>query len=198
MRTCVGCGRQDESDRMIRLVLGDDGSVAVDLAARSFGRGAWAHPRPECLVGAARGGAAKSFKSQVRFDGAALCAAVRQAADRRVESLLGYVRGAGKLSAGTEAAREAFESSQASLVVIAEDARAAADAGFVAKAAAAGKVVTWGTKQSIGDAVGRVETAVLAIRDRGFSEAIAQAIALSKMPDPGSPKTDEPAQAEVR
>ena len=38
MRTCVGCRKEDESESMIRLVLGDDGQVAVDLAGRAFGR----------------------------------------------------------------------------------------------------------------------------------------------------------------
>src|SRR5204863_247005 len=84
---------------MIRLVLDESGGLAVDLAGRAFGRGAWAHPRSDCLLRAARGGAQRGLKANVRIEGAALLSAVRSAADRRVEALLASARGAGKVVA---------------------------------------------------------------------------------------------------
>ena len=56
MRTCVGCLKEDESAAMIRLVLGEDGGLGVDLSGRAFGRGAWVHPSVDCLERGTRGG----------------------------------------------------------------------------------------------------------------------------------------------
>jgi hypothetical protein len=183
---------------MIRLVLGDDGKIAVDLAGRAFGRGAWVHPRVDCLSRTVRG-AARSFKAPVKMGAPELVAAVRGAADRRVESLVASARGAGRVAAGSEAARAAFGNGKAALVLVAMDGRAAAQTSFVATAAASGKVVLWGTKERIGRATGRAETAVVAILDRGLAQAITQAAALSALPEPDSRRegTDE-ALVEIR
>jgi len=163
---------------MIRLVLGDGGMLAVDLAGRTFGRGAWAHPRTDCLVRACRGGAAKSFKTAISTDAATLVTAVRAAADRRVEALLSSARGAGRIAPGSDVARAAFEQGSAKLVLVAADGRATAHLGFVGVAASRGMAILWGTKDRIGRAIGRPGTAVVAILDDGLSEAIARAIAI--------------------
>lgn len=184
MRTCMGCRKEDSPEALIRLVLGEGGELLVDLAGRAFGRGGWVHARPACLVHAARGGAAKSFKAEVSSDVRALFAAVRAAADHRVEALLGAARGAQKVAAGTDAADGAFGRGEARLCLLAEDARASAQAGFLARAGASGKVSVWGTKERVGRALGRPETAVVAILDEGLAEAIARAIALSSLPEP--------------
>ncbi|MDR2567328.1 MAG: YlxR family protein [Bifidobacteriaceae bacterium] len=52
MRTCVGCRERDLGSNLIRLVL--DASVSpallvVDLRNGSPGRGAWLHPRRQCV-----------------------------------------------------------------------------------------------------------------------------------------------------
>jgi predicted RNA-binding protein YlxR (DUF448 family) len=169
---------------MIRLVLVDDGQVAVDLAGRAFGRGAWVHPSVECLTLAPRGGLQKSFKSNVPVDAGALVVAVKAAADRRVESLLASARGAGKLECGSDVAKSAMEAGKSRVLLVAEDARATAEAPWVLAAGAAGKAVFWGTKERMGKAVGRADTALVAVCDGGFSEAITRAVALSALPAP--------------
>lgn len=184
MRTCVGCRNEDESEAMIRLVLGDEGAIVVDLAGRSFGRGAWVHPRTECLAQAARGGLARSFKTKVTASPAGLLSEVRQAADRKVEALLSAARGAGRLAPGSDVARAECEAGRAKLLVVATDARAAADQGFVGVAGSRGMAMVWGTKERIGRAVARPETAVVAVTDDGLARAMAQAIALSVVRDP--------------
>jgi predicted RNA-binding protein YlxR (DUF448 family) len=184
VRTCVGCRKEDESEAMIRLVLGDGGALGVDLAGRTFGRGAWVHARTDCLSRATRGGAAKSFKAAVSTDAAGLVAAVRAAADRRVEALLTSARGAGRVAPGSDVARAEFEQGRAKLLVVAADGRASVRQSFVGAAAARGMAIRWGTKERIGRAVARPDTAVVAISDDGFARAIARAVALSVMPDP--------------
>jgi ribosomal protein L7Ae-like RNA K-turn-binding protein len=171
---------------MIRLVLDESGGLVVDLAGRAFGRGAWAHPRSDCLLRVARGGAQRGLKANVRIEGAALLSAVRSAADRRVEALLASARGAGKIAAGSDAAHEAFERAEAELVIVARDARAAASEGWVTAAAGSGKAVFWGDKHVMGRAVARSDTAVLAVTDHGLSRAIAHAIALSSLHEPAN------------
>jgi predicted RNA-binding protein YlxR (DUF448 family) len=184
---------------MIRLVLGDDDTLAVDLAGRSFGRGAWVHPRVDCLVRAARGGASKAFKRPLTLDPGVLISEVRRAADRRVEALLSSARGAGRTRAGSEVARAAYESGEANLILVALDGRATVQAGFVAEAGAAGRAVAWGTKEQLGRAVGRQDTAVVAINDVGFAQAITVAVALSSLPEPDARNDGaEQALVEVR
>jgi predicted RNA-binding protein YlxR (DUF448 family)/ribosomal protein L7Ae-like RNA K-turn-binding protein len=169
---------------MIRLVLGDDGSLAVDLAGRSFGRGAWVHPRPDCLSLAPKGGLQKSFKSKVSISEADMFDSVRSAGGRRVDALLGSARGAGKLACGSDVAEAAFKDGKGKLLIVAEDARATAQAPWVLAAGGAGRAIFWGTKERLGRAVGRPDTALVAVCDGGFAEAVARAVALSTLPGP--------------
>jgi predicted RNA-binding protein YlxR (DUF448 family)/ribosomal protein L30E len=198
LRTGVGCLKEDESDAMIRLVLGDDGGLVVDLVGRAFGRGAWAHARVDCLERAARSGAARSFKAKVTADPARLVADVAAAADRRVEGLVAAARASGNAAAGTDVAREAFDAGKAELVVVATDGRAAAGESYVARAASGGKAIAWGTKERLGRAVGRPETAVVAILDRGLSAAIVRASSLCSLGPLGVRPQGTEAVVEVR
>jgi uncharacterized protein len=186
VRTCVGCQKQDEADAMIRLVLDEQGGLAVDLVGRAFGRGAWAHPRSECLTRSARGGVQRALRANVQIDARAVIASVRNAADRRVEALLSSARGAGRLAAGSDAAREAWQQQSAEIVVVARDARAAATEAWVTAAAGSGKAVVWGDKQSLGRAISRPDTAVVAVTEKGLARAIAGAVALGSLRDPAS------------
>lgn len=53
VRTCIACKRTDGPHQMLRLVrsIGVNGvaSVAIDWRSRLAGRGAWLHPRQDCL-----------------------------------------------------------------------------------------------------------------------------------------------------
>ena len=183
---------------MIRLVLGDDGGLGVDLRGRAFGRGAWVHPRVDCLARAASGGAVRSFRRRVATDVPTLFQCVRVAADRRVEALVASARRAGHAAAGSDVAEAAVREGRAAILLVAIDARATAQTAFVSQALAAGKAVAWGTKEQLGRATGRPDTAVVAILDRGLSDAIVRAAALSQIPDPGAGQGDNQAVVEVR
>jgi predicted RNA-binding protein YlxR (DUF448 family) len=183
---------------MIRLVLGEDGALAVDLAGRAFGRGAWVHPRAECIRRAAQGGVDRSFKGRVDVDPATVLELVRAAANRRVEALIASARRSGNAAPGSDVAREAAEQGRAELLVVAADARASAQAAFVARIAAAGKVIIWGNKETLGRATGRPDTAVVAISDRGLSDAIVRSAALSSISGPDAQRGEGQAVVEVR
>jgi predicted RNA-binding protein YlxR (DUF448 family) len=49
VRTCIGCRRRDQADRLLRVVA-DQTSVAVDPRRRAPGRGAHVHPDPACVA----------------------------------------------------------------------------------------------------------------------------------------------------
>jgi predicted RNA-binding protein YlxR (DUF448 family) len=48
VRTCIGCRTREEKARLLRLVA-RGAVVVVDLRQIQPGRGAYLHPRPECL-----------------------------------------------------------------------------------------------------------------------------------------------------
>ncbi|MGI8720861.1 MAG: YlxR family protein [Geodermatophilaceae bacterium] len=65
VRMCVGC-RQRSSISELSRVVAVDGQFVPDPRRRYAGRGAWMHPRPECLAQAERRGA---FRRALRVTG---------------------------------------------------------------------------------------------------------------------------------
>src|SRR5690606_18944881 len=57
-RTCVGCRRTDSWSDLLRVTAREDDSgvirVVPDVRRRLGGRGAWLHPRPDCVEQAVR------------------------------------------------------------------------------------------------------------------------------------------------
>jgi predicted RNA-binding protein YlxR (DUF448 family)/ribosomal protein L30E len=196
VRTCIGCRGAGERDELLRVVAADAGEVVVDLAATSFGRGAWVHPRPECIVNAASRGLSKAFGGHVRTSAPELFAAVRAAADRRVAGLLAAARASGNVALGSDAVKEALQRGRARRVVVAGDGRASVAS---LPPSVAGMTTIWGTKEILGAATGRGATAVVAILDEGLSAAIARAVALTSLePAPTRAAGRSTAHLEVR
>lgn len=193
-RTCVGCGavvRAARDGELVRLVLGPDGDVVVDLAGRSFGRGAWVHPARQCVEGAARRGLARSFKQQVKVSVEVLSERLELAVDRRVTGLLGAAVAARKVAAGHDMVAEAVGQGQACLVLLARDARAAATASWLEPLGQQGLLQRWGDKQTLGAALSRSDTAVIAVLDDGLASALSSALNVARqLASNESPSTD--------
>ncbi|MGI3780487.1 MAG: YlxR family protein, partial [Janthinobacterium lividum] len=49
VRTCLGCRRRDDQDRLLRVVAVES-TVVVDPRRRALGRGAYVHPDPRCVL----------------------------------------------------------------------------------------------------------------------------------------------------
>jgi uncharacterized protein len=179
VRSCAGCGQSAEAAELIRVVLGPEGEIAVDLAGGSFGRGAWLHPRPACIGRAAPRGLCRAFRCDVRIEPEALVGQIASAAEHRIVSLIGLSLRAGRLAVGGAAVEQALDSAQVKLLLLAGDARAAAELPRVARAAAAGQALVWGNKEQLGAAVRRSEVGVLGILDDGFAKAVSRAIGLA-------------------
>lgn len=174
-RTCVGCGRTDAPENMVRLVVSPGGEVAVDLAEGRFGRGAHLHASPRCLAGAARG-LSRSFRRPVAATPGALAAAIVAAAERRVRGLLASAVRSRRVVVGADMAGTAFDTGKAKLVVVARDAAAGASTGPVLRAIASGAAVAWGTKGELGALVGKSEVAVLGIASEPLAAALRSAV----------------------
>ncbi|MBA3368876.1 MAG: YlxR family protein [Geodermatophilaceae bacterium] len=65
VRTCVGCRQRSSISELLRVVA-VSGQVVPDPQRRYAGRGAWMHPRPECLARAERRGV---FRRALRVTG---------------------------------------------------------------------------------------------------------------------------------
>ncbi|RRR40507.1 YlxR family protein [Mycolicibacter terrae] len=86
MRTCVGCRKRELAAELLRLVAvsgnGND-AVAVDRAGNQPGRGAWLHPRPQCLQAAIR---RRAFAHALRVSGSPDVSGVEEYFDRQIGS----------------------------------------------------------------------------------------------------------------
>lgn len=188
-RTCVGCRSVAEPAELVRLVVGPEGEVVVDLAGGSFGRGAWVHPRPECLQKAVPAGLSRAFRTPIRLSQAEFRDRFRVAAERRVRGLIVAARRARKLEAGATVVEQAVIERQAELVLVATDARASAEFSWLEPLVASGRALAFGTKAAFGSWLGRSETALLAITDAGIAREAKQAILLTMLGGPHAPTT---------
>lgn len=76
VRTCIGCRIRDEKHRLIRIVACDR-SVVVDIGQTQPGRGAYLHPKPECLERALkRRSLGRALRSEI--DGQQAAVTIRQ------------------------------------------------------------------------------------------------------------------------
>ena len=166
----------------MRIVLGPEGEAVPDLKGTSFGRGAWIHPTIGCIEKAAPRGLSRSFRCRVRTGAEELRNAVALAADARATALIACAGRAGEIAPGSDAVREALADGRARLVIVAVDARAAAQTPWVQRAVAEGRALAWGTKALIGEAVGRRDTGVVAILEAGLARALEQTISMSQIP----------------
>jgi uncharacterized protein len=177
-RTCAACRNEAGSIELIRWVRADDGRVYPDLGGSSHGRGAWIHPQKKCLSRLQKSLAA-SFKAQVTTSTEEGLELLGQAALHRASQLLGAAKRQNLLIFGADAVQEAYRRGEASHIVLASDAQAARKAGYLTDAVTRGRVVVWGTKSALGQAFGRGEVGILAVRDEGLATRLFGAIAMA-------------------
>ena len=155
----------------MRLVLGPEGEVAVDLGGGSFGRGAHVHAQTDCIAKACKGGIARSFKTKVKISAAELAEQLVAACDRRMTGLLVAARRLNALAIGADAACKALDDG-ALAVLVASDAGNVAKKMSISHAVAEGRAVCWGNKSGLGALLGRDEVAVCAVRDARIAKEL--------------------------
>jgi uncharacterized protein len=178
-RTCVGCGHEDEPESFLRFTIGPDAEIVADLQSRLGGRGAWAHPRIDCLTKACQRGFSKSFKAATATTLMQLGEQLLASSQRRLDGLL--LAGAKRrcVIAGREAVKEV--AAQAALVLLAEDAKSVAKDSTVMAIGQQGKVVIWGTKDHYGQLFGKTEVGVLALLEQGIAEAVEKTVSIARL-----------------
>ena len=188
LRTCAGCREVGDPGALVRAVLGPSGEAVPDLSGSGFGRGAWVHPRPACLAKALPRGFSKSMKGAVHTSVADFANALVAQAERRAYSLIGAAFRARKAAAGSTAVRDAFTAGLVKLVLVAGDARAAAETPWVEALVKGGKARAFGSKELLGRVIGRPETGVIAILDEGISIALLHTLAVAELGSVGAPQ----------
>ncbi len=182
----------------MRLVLGPDGDVVPDVAGGAFGRGAWVHPRPECLASSVPRGLERALRGKVTAGAAQVTALLRQAGARRLLGLVSAARRARKAAVGSTAVKEALQGGRAKLVIVAVDARSAADTPGLEQAVRAGMALAFGNKAELGNALGQAEVGVVAITDDGLAQAIGRAHALTVLAEPRAARESGNLSTEAR
>jgi predicted RNA-binding protein YlxR (DUF448 family) len=190
LRTCAGCREVGDPSLqpLVRVVLGPEGQAVPDLSGSGFGRGAWVHPREACLAKALPRGFSKSMKNTVTTSVAEFASALRAQAERRAYSLIGSAFRARKAAAGSTAVRDAFTAGQVKLVLVATDARAAAETPWVDALVKSGKARAFGSKELLGRVIGRPDTGVIAILDDGITTALVHTLDVAELRPVSAPQ----------
>jgi len=126
-RTCVLTRRKDSRDRLIRLALGPDGTVAPDVRARAPGRGAWIGVGRSELdaanaKGKLKGALARAFKTNDVAVPADLGERIEQALRQNALDRLGLEARGGTLINGADRVETAARGGKVRLLIHAADA----------------------------------------------------------------------------
>jgi ribosomal protein L7Ae-like RNA K-turn-binding protein len=125
----------------------------------------------------------RSLRDPVEISIDEVYAQVAQAGWRRAEALCRAARRAGHLAIGADAGANAWLGGKVALVVLAEDARAAANLHWVHDAQRDGRIVVGPPKAVLGCWCGQDTVAVVAITNSGMAIALARAMAIARLPD---------------
>ena len=177
-RMCAGCGRRTSPDELVRLVVGPCAPfVAVDLTRRLDGRGVSVHPRRACIRSASlRGGLARVLRGVALVEPESIEAMLVQQLERRILGLLRSAQRTRRVALGADAVRASLHAGRGELLLRAEDSRGRGDELLREATARGCATATWGTKNKLGDAFGRLELGVLLVTERGIARAVADCL----------------------
>jgi uncharacterized protein len=171
LRRCAVTRERLTKERMIRFVVGPDGTVVPDLTARLPGRGIWLSARGDVVETARTGGAfAKAARGPVTVP-SDLLSGLQAALARRIGEHLGLARRAGQAVAGFDKAREWLGKGTAALVIQAADGSPEERARFLGHWA--GPVVTPLDATTLGAVFGRDHVVHVAVAAGRLAERIA-------------------------
>jgi predicted RNA-binding protein YlxR (DUF448 family) len=182
-RTCIGCRRACAREDLVRLIAGKDGAIVFDLKGGAWGRGAWVHPRSECLTKSVRG-LARALRQPIRVTASELHEELVSAAWRRIGRLVAAARQSGQLRVGIEASEHAWGEHSVALLLVAHDADPATNLQWVAEAGAQGRVLVTPSKASMSEWLGEQDMDLAAITELRLATAIARNAAIAVIPAP--------------
>jgi len=176
---CAGCRERAAKHELVRFVVADEPPfIAADIGHKLGGRGVSVHPRRSCLAAALRrGGFARAAGRAIPIRERDLARSLVEQYNRRIDGLLLAARRVGQLGVGTDAVRDDIAAERTRLLVVAADAAGRREELTRAAERLGGACVVFGTKDSLGRRLGRAETGVLSVNDRGIAEEIADVAA---------------------
>ena len=170
-RRCIVTRAVLPKEAMIRFVVGPDGMVVPDLAARLPGRGMWLSARAAVLEQAcSRRLFARAAKAEVRVP-EGLGAQIVAGLERRIADRLGLARRAGRAVCGFVKARDWVMTGRAGLVVTARD--GAAEGRRKLLAGASVPVVAPLDAVALGAVFGREQVVHVALAPGRLAQAVA-------------------------
>ncbi|MFT4703012.1 MAG: putative RNA-binding protein YlxR (DUF448 family), partial [Bradymonadia bacterium] len=171
IRTCAGTRQSYPSGELLRWFLAPDGTAWPDVNGKAGGRGAWTCVTKDAIEGASeRGGFARAFRTKVPVMPASeACSRVLKLGTKWWYNRLGLANRASALAVGQASVREAFRESRAPLVLLADDAGAAALSKYGQQAQRkSSNVVRWRHGAALGGSLGREFVSVVAVAPSAF------------------------------
>jgi predicted RNA-binding protein YlxR (DUF448 family) len=174
----VACGRVAPAEELLRVTALPREGLVLDWQRRLGGRGAHVCPSRECIEHAvARRSFDRALHARPAYPAAAaLLEAARVAFERRIETLLRSARGARFLVVGTDAVAAAMGRGVLRCLLAAEDSSSAGRLVAGAERAGIPAGVAF-DKARIGGLLGRPDTGVVGITDRGLARALCRGMA---------------------
>jgi uncharacterized protein len=163
LRTCIACRAAEPKEGLLRFVRAPSGEVFFDVKAALPGRGAYTCPNEGCVHKAAERGAFRRA-----FDAAVLLPADLVAATRQVLTVegllgLGLLRRQGRLFPGRTEALKQLKSGEAGAVILAQDLTERSHKELAEAVAGRARIIQGPPKASMGVAMGRGPTGVVAV-----------------------------------
>ncbi|MCZ7674861.1 MAG: RNA-binding protein [Roseovarius sp.] len=171
-RKCIATGEVHPASALLRFVVGPEGEVVPDIAAKLPGRGIWVLPQRAALEQAvAKNLFARAAKQPVRLpDG--LTASVEAQLAHRVVSLISLARKGGQAVAGYEKVKDWLARGNASVLIQASDGSERGKSKL--STPSDGTFIGWLTADELGRAFGRPTTIHAALGDGGLVRRVVE------------------------
>ena len=183
----------------MRYVRAPDGAMALDVRARVESRGAYTCPNPSCVRRAVeRGGFQRAYDAAVIVDAEQLVLCVSTVLEGEVLAGLGLARRASQLVAGREESWRAHATNRATALVVARDLSDRSRNEVTEALAGRVEALVGPTKESMGCAIGRKPTGVVALLSGSIITRVSADLRRAsgfRFPVPTSPTSTASAEA---
>jgi len=161
-RTCAACREEAERDELVRLTIDPEGQLVVDLRGRLPGRGAWVHPRADCVTALEREPRRLGHALKEQVSTAGLLAAIRDAVTRSVLDGLSLAAAAGVLIGGHDVVELALRDGRVAEILFARDASDRTQKDLIVGFDVPTTILSL-DKEALGARIGQAPRAVVAI-----------------------------------
>ncbi len=177
LRRCLACKKQSNKKLLLRFVCSSAGEVAFDVKGVANFRGTWVCAKNECLKQAVlKNGFSRAFSRQVKVDFNNLLIDVTKNLQTYILDIMGLAFSAGQCVAGRDMAMKEVLSHQALAVFLVSDLAQRSFEQIIkevdAKKGNKPRILRGLSKELMGNALGRVQTGIVALRKGNISNRI--------------------------